>query len=126
MYDFSTGNVPSITVQTREITNVFPATGSLQGGTELTVTGQGLSTVTSENKVKVGNHDCDVQSSTSTELKCVIADTGKIHYVTNDGIHPGRDNKFSFAYILKSRFFYVPTRILLQFMAKEICMYKNR
>jgi hypothetical protein len=86
----STGSVPSLTVTAREITNVFPASGSLRGGTELTVTGQGFSTVSSQNKVRVGNHDCDVQSSTSTELKCVIADTGKLHYVTNDGVHPGR------------------------------------
>ncbi|XP_061164553.1 fibrocystin-L-like [Saccostrea echinata] len=84
----STGSIPSISVQVREITNVFPATGSLRGGTTLTITGQGFSPVTLENKVKVGDHNCDIKTSTTTELKCQIADTGKIHHITNEGIHP--------------------------------------
>ncbi|XP_062600839.1 fibrocystin-L-like [Saccostrea cucullata] len=84
----SSGSIPSVTVQVRKITNVFPTSGSLRGGATLTITGQGFSPVTLENKVKVGDHKCDVKTSTSTELKCQIVDTGKIHHITNQGIHP--------------------------------------
>lgn len=84
----SGGNIPSITVQERQITNVYPATGSLRGGTKLIVSGQGFNTLAPVNKVKVGSHDCLVKSSTPSELTCQIADTGRTHLVTNDGIHP--------------------------------------
>lgn len=91
--------IPSITVPERQITNVYPATGSLRGGTKLTVSGQGFNTLASVNKVKVGSHDCLVESSTSSELRCQIADTGRTHLVTNDGIHPSNSSKFKFYFI---------------------------
>ena len=78
----------------RQITNVFPTTGSLRGGTKLTISGQGFSTgtLTSANKVKVGDHDCVVESSSlsGSSLTCQIADTGRTHLVTNDGVHPSK------------------------------------
>lgn len=88
VHSHSGGNIPSMTVQERQITNVYPATGSLRGGTKVIVSGQGFNTLAPVNKVKVGSHDCLVKSSTPSELTCQIADTGRTHLVTNDGIHP--------------------------------------
>lgn len=95
----SGGDIPSIIVPERQITNVYPATGSLRGGTKLTVSGQGFNTLASVNKVKVGSHDCLVESSTYSALTCQIADTGRTHLVTNDGIHPSNSTKFKFYFI---------------------------
>lgn len=98
----SGGNIPSITVQERQITNVYPATGSLRGGTKLIVSGQGFNTLAPVNKVKVGSHDCLVKSSTPSELTCQIADTGRTHLVTNDGIHPSNSTYFYFLFYLRN------------------------
>lgn len=92
LHAHSSGVIPSITVMDRQITNVFPTTGSLRGGTKLTISGQGFSKLTSANKVKVGDHDCVVESSSlsGSSLTCQIADTGRTHLVTNDGVHPSK------------------------------------
>ena len=66
-----------------------PSQGSLYGGTDLTITGEGFSTNTSLMSVFLGPHICDVTEATSNQLKCRIADTGITHYVSDTGRHPG-------------------------------------
>ena len=73
-----------------KVTNVFPDAGSLYGGTKVTLTGVGFSSDAAQNSVTIGDHVCDVESAIATEIKCTIRDTGKVHTVTNEGIHKGK------------------------------------
>lgn len=60
-----------------KVTGVTPNTGSIQGGTELTITGVNFSTDKLENNVFLGsisgfdNKPCHVTSATPTEIKCL-------------------------------------------------------
>ena len=71
------------------MTNVFPLSGSLKGGTRLTITGTGFGNVSSRVEVDVGDVRCDVESVTNTKIVCLVTDTGKVHVVTNLGTHRG-------------------------------------
>ncbi|XP_052063080.1 fibrocystin-L-like [Mytilus californianus] len=82
----SVNEVPEIEYLLK-ITNVFPQSGSLFGGTRVTITGVGLSTNTSLTEVKVGNTLCDVESASDTQIECTIQDTGDVVEITNQGIH---------------------------------------
>ena len=62
-----------------------PDSGSLYGGTALTLTGSGFS---NETKVKVGGMACEVTDFSDTEVVCVTADSAQEHEVTNLGAHP--------------------------------------
>lgn len=73
------------------VTNVYPLSGSLQGGTRLTVTGSGFGDNSSLVEVDVGDVSCDVESVTNNQIVCLIADSGKVHDVTNLGTHRGND-----------------------------------
>ncbi|VDH99664.1 Hypothetical predicted protein, partial [Mytilus galloprovincialis] len=70
-----------------KVTNVFPKSGSLFGGTRVTITGVGFSTNESLTEVKVGDTDCDVDSASNTVIECTIQDTGDVVEITNQGIH---------------------------------------
>lgn len=52
------------------VTDYSPLKGSLYGGTLITITGYNFSTEITDNPVKVGNTDCDVQSSSNTQIIC--------------------------------------------------------
>ncbi|XP_021354106.1 fibrocystin-L-like [Mizuhopecten yessoensis] len=68
-----------------QVTNVFPLQGSLQGGTLVTITGQGLD---DDAEIKIGGHPCDIDSITATtQIVCKIGDTGTKHQVDNQGSH---------------------------------------
>jgi hypothetical protein len=53
------------------VTSIFPSSGSLAGGTTVSVKGMGLSHFASELVVYVGGVACDVTSSDFTSLTCV-------------------------------------------------------
>ena len=53
-----------------KVTGISPVSGSLEGGTELTITGINFSPTIKQNQVMIGNGFCDITSATSTELKC--------------------------------------------------------
>lgn len=93
----SSNNIPSLDIKFR-ITNVYPLSGSVMGGTRVTITGEGFSTNTTGTKVKVGQYDCAIESVSTTQIVCLIQDTATIHKVDNQGVHP---RKFVF-FILKS------------------------
>ncbi|XP_021358207.1 fibrocystin-L-like [Mizuhopecten yessoensis] len=80
----SSNELPTITC-TLEVTSVNPLSGSLFGGTQLTLTGSGF---TPDVKVKVGTHECDVTSANDDQVICLIARTRNVHRVNNLGNHP--------------------------------------
>jgi hypothetical protein len=71
------------------VTKVSPKRGSLNGGTEVTITGNGFHSNMSGNVVKLGRKRCVVFESISTEIKCKTEDSGNIVQVDNSGSHPG-------------------------------------
>ncbi|XP_076438726.1 fibrocystin-L-like isoform X2 [Babylonia areolata] len=93
--DIRTNSISDITV-TLKVTGLTPTRGSLYGGTLLTVTGQGFASDASLMEVKVGEHACAVDFSSSTELTCLVDYTGKTHNVTNQGTH--KDYGTGYAY----------------------------
>lgn len=53
-----------------EILSFSPSTGSIYGGTLITITGRVFSTEASDNPVKVGTTDCLVETTSPTEITC--------------------------------------------------------
>lgn len=63
-----------------------PLLGSLYGGTDVTLEGQGFGTNASQVQVLVGKV-CAVQEVTDTRIKCRVGYTGNTFVVTNQGVH---------------------------------------
>jgi IPT/TIG domain len=63
------------------VTSISPLTGSIYGGTTLTITGTNFGSLTTDNPIQisynggVGSTDCFVKSSTPTLIKCMIDPT---------------------------------------------------
>lgn len=63
------------------VTSISPLSGSIYGGTTLTITGTNFGSLPTDNPVQisynggVGSTDCFVQSSTPTLIKCTIDST---------------------------------------------------
>ena len=53
-----------------EVASVSPRTGSIAGGTAVTITGEGLNATSSQASVAIGESICDVTSATYTTLMC--------------------------------------------------------
>ncbi|XP_038131411.1 PKHD1 like 1, tandem duplicate 1 isoform X2 [Cyprinodon tularosa] len=70
-----------------EVNEISPQSGSLMGGTTLTLSGSGFSNITSENQVSVGSRSCAVVSASENQLQCIIQSEEKTHAVTNQGSH---------------------------------------
>ncbi len=71
------------------VSGVSPNRGSLNGGTVLAITGEGFSTNNTDNKVMLGDVQCEVIESTKNEMKCRTPSGGRIAEVDNSGSHPG-------------------------------------
>jgi hypothetical protein len=71
------------------VNNVYPLDGSIQGGTNLTIIGEGFGTNASLSSVSVGGVSCPVDTITDTQIKCQLAYAGRHHSVTNGGVSPG-------------------------------------
>jgi hypothetical protein len=52
------------------VTDFQPRSGSVNGGTLITITGYNFSTDILDNPVRMGYTDCIVESSSNTEIKC--------------------------------------------------------
>ncbi|XP_024153621.1 PKHD1 like 1, tandem duplicate 1 isoform X2 [Oryzias melastigma] len=70
-----------------EVYSIFPLSGSLLGGTKLTVSGAGFSVNLTDNKVSLGAADCEVVAASENELQCVLKSEERTHIVTNQGSH---------------------------------------
>jgi hypothetical protein len=67
------GNIDASALRFRAIgivTDFQPRSGSLNGGTLITITGYNFSTDILDNPVRIGYTDCLVESSSNTEVKC--------------------------------------------------------
>lgn len=58
-----------------EVSNISPLSGSLLGGTLITIEGVNFSDDALDNPVKVGDYWCFVQTSTPTEITCRVMET---------------------------------------------------
>uniref|UniRef100_A0A3Q2YMV4 PKHD1 like 1, tandem duplicate 1 n=1 Tax=Hippocampus comes TaxID=109280 RepID=A0A3Q2YMV4_HIPCM len=70
-----------------EVHGISPTTGSLMGGTQLTISGSGFSQNVSDNKVYFES-ECEVQVASENELRCRLQSQEETHIVTNQGSHP--------------------------------------
>ncbi|XP_014832839.1 PREDICTED: fibrocystin-L-like [Poecilia mexicana] len=70
-----------------EVYSISPLTGSLMGGTTLTVSGSGFSNDTANVQVSVGSRACEVASASENQLLCTVQSGEKTHVVTNQGSH---------------------------------------
>lgn len=92
MFAFYRSSTKSITYSLK-VTHIFPRSGSLYGGTVVTVKGEGFGNTASHIKASFGSHSCDVVGTvTDTQFKCKIAETGKIHKVDNQGASASKTN----------------------------------
>lgn len=58
------------------VTGVSPSSGSVFGGSLLTITGTNFSTTIEDQAVKVGDSYCDILTASTTQLTCQIRATG--------------------------------------------------
>ncbi|KAL3886654.1 hypothetical protein ACJMK2_026634, partial [Sinanodonta woodiana] len=91
----TSGALPTVNVQL-DVTNVYPTIGSLMGGTKITVTGSGFGMDSSDVKITIGDHGCDVDLINPTRVICQIQDTATIHQVTNQGTDPDLGEGYAF------------------------------
>jgi hypothetical protein len=61
----------SITVGAK-ITDIQPRSGSIYGGTIVTITGENFSEVATDNPVLIGDSECLVYESSPTQIKCQV------------------------------------------------------
>ncbi|XP_073714529.1 fibrocystin-L [Misgurnus anguillicaudatus] len=71
-----------------KVTGFSPPLGSLYGGTTITITGSGFSSVPKDNNVTLGDTQCQITDASEHQLTCVTQPTEKIYTVTNQGVHP--------------------------------------
>ncbi|KAK3716577.1 hypothetical protein RRG08_039372 [Elysia crispata] len=70
-----------------QVTSLSPGFGSLYGGTDLLIMGEGFSSNSSEMEITLGPHTCDITSVTINQIECRIADTGTTHIISATGTH---------------------------------------
>lgn len=70
-----------------DVTGMFPSSGSLQGGTEVTLTGAGFGTDPDNITVSMGGFGCEVTDIADDELTCMTAGSSVDHQVDNMGKH---------------------------------------
>jgi hypothetical protein len=78
-----------------DVQSVSPSLGGLNGGTRLTITGQGFSDLLSDNIVIVGEHPCAVITSTPTKITC---ETSARKSFTNRSFYAGGRGLKQFKY----------------------------
>ena len=84
----SSGSLPTISY-TFQVDNVYPASGSMNGGTIVTLTGDGFSTIPEDNVVHFGDTACSVLAATSTQLLVETGHGRRVHTISNNGVYPG-------------------------------------
>lgn len=70
------------------VTSVTPPTGSLAGGTEVTITGIGFDETTVVMATLTGQQ-CEISHVSYEEIKCVMPTSEKIETIKNTGVHQG-------------------------------------
>ncbi|XP_074660960.1 fibrocystin-L-like [Tubulanus polymorphus] len=85
--DLRTNNIPEI-VYILQVDAVSPLFGSLYGGSEITIEGNGFNANLSRNEIKFGDVPCRAISVSGTTLMCRLEYAGKTHRVDNLGDSP--------------------------------------
>ena len=67
-----------------KLTSMSPRQGSVMGGIDLRVNGEGL---WDDIKVKIGDSPCDIYKTTGSFAKCRTTPTTKTHHIDNQGTH---------------------------------------
>ncbi|XP_072025340.1 fibrocystin-L-like [Amphiura filiformis] len=71
-----------------KVTGVSPDTGSVLGGTMVTISGEGFGTNSSLVKVKFGSAECEITTPlTGEQIVCVTKRALQKHRISNQGIH---------------------------------------
>ncbi|XP_054766411.2 fibrocystin-L-like [Lytechinus pictus] len=70
-----------------DVTGMFPSSGSVQGGTEVTLTGAGFGTDPNNITVTMGGFECQVTAIDDDELTCTASSSSANHRVDNLGRH---------------------------------------
>ena len=69
-----------------------PSFGSLYGGTDVSISGQGFGTNSSAVEVAVGPHQCDISAIQNDLIVCRISDTGATHVISATGKHRSKSH----------------------------------
>ena len=78
-----------------DIDSISPNCGSINGGTLLTIAGQGFGSVPKENAIiKVSGSPCNIEEITDNAIKCRTTKTNQ-QYLNRDHF-PGMNNKYWF------------------------------
>ncbi|GCB76094.1 hypothetical protein scyTo_0019088, partial [Scyliorhinus torazame] len=67
------------------VTGVTPRTGSVYGGSKITISGSGFSPVPDDNSVQIGSVPCHITFASPNLLECVLNSTGRNFVITNNG-----------------------------------------
>ncbi|XP_065144791.1 fibrocystin-L-like [Paramisgurnus dabryanus] len=86
-YALISAGVSSTIEYVLKVTGFSPPLGSLYGGTTITITGSGFSSVPTDNNVTLGDTQCQITDASEHQLMCVTQHTEKIYTVTNQGFH---------------------------------------
>ncbi|XP_072034178.1 fibrocystin-L-like [Amphiura filiformis] len=74
---------------TLKITGVSPNSGSILGGTTVTIPGEGFGTNSSLVKVTFGSSsECEIITLIDEQIECVTKQVLQTHTISNQGIHP--------------------------------------
>ena len=73
-----------------KLTEMTPLSGSIFGGTTVTLRGNGFGTDSDMVKVKMGNRSCEVNTVTDEQIECVTTDARRQHTIDNQGRHEGK------------------------------------
>nr|XP_055075552.1 fibrocystin-L-like [Misgurnus anguillicaudatus] len=87
-YALISAGVSSTIEYVLKVSGFSPPLGSLYGGTTITITGSGFSSVPKDNNVTLGDTQCQITDASEHQLTCVTQPTEKIYTVTNQGFHP--------------------------------------
>ncbi|XP_066284016.1 fibrocystin-L-like [Branchiostoma lanceolatum] len=83
---YAYNSAPLVVEYVFRLDSIDPMEGSLAGGTELHISGEGFSTNSSAIDVKVGPVSCDVQEISKNTLVCVTRPYSRRYHVKNAGI----------------------------------------
>ena len=73
-----------------QVTSITPDTGSLAGGSLVTITGDGFGTSLTQTNISFGDVNCEVQSVSDTKVECVTRAHYEVIKVDNQGKHEGK------------------------------------
>ena len=86
-----------------EVYSISPPIGSVEGGTNVVITGRGFGSNESRADVTVQGRSCRITSFNDTHVTCETDDMYETVKVDNSGSHPGKLNTISVGYVLSSR-----------------------